>query len=155
MGHREGTVILRLWLASVVLTVVYTALVYHLGRTHERNQRIANYQHTTDTLRVAYAKLDTVYLRRVMYRDSIMTEWDTVRLRDTLVRNDTVYVPRDRADSAIAACSAVTETCEQQKANLTARLAIADSMLAIPPKPVGQYTLIAFTLGVLTTFLKR
>jgi hypothetical protein len=139
---------------SVVLVIAFGAVVYWIGRTHGREHAIAGLTYTTDTLTIQYAKLDTMFVTRTVRKDSILTRWDTVRLRDTLTRNDTVFVPRAQADTALASCTAVLETCEQQKANLTARLAVADSLLAMSEhKPKTKGLLTAFLAGAVAALV--
>lgn len=148
MERSEGAVIMRLVVASIVLMVVYTGVVYQLGREHGKAHAIAGLTYSTDTLTIQYTKLDTLFMTRTVRKDSILTRWDTVRLRDTVTRNDTVFVPREVADSAISSCTAVLNTCEEQKANLTARLAVADSLLAMTEsKPKAKGLLTAFLAG--------
>lgn len=154
MGRRESAIVARMVIFSAILLAIYTAVIYQLGREHGKSHAIASLTYTTDTLRIEYAKLDTVFVRRTVRKDSILTKWDTVRMRDTLTRHDTVFVPREQADSAISSCTAVLETCEEQKANLTARLAVSDSLLAMrPEKPKGL--LLSFFAGMVAAFLAR
>jgi hypothetical protein len=117
---------------AAVAAAVFAAIAgYAAGR---QNAPPANYQARVDTLIREYATLDTVWRTRKIRYDSVQSVYDTVRVRDTIVRNDTVFVPRAVADEAVRACQAVVETCEAQKANLTARLALAESALAAPRK---------------------
>lgn len=89
-----------------------------------------SYQMRVDTLVKEAVRLDTLWRERKVRYTAKMATYDTVRMTDTVVRNDTVFIPRDVADSAISSCRAVVAICEMQKANLTARLALAESTIA-------------------------
>jgi hypothetical protein len=117
--------------AIAVLVVCGIGLGAFMG--HRRTPP-TTYQVRVDTLVRESARLDTVYRTRKVRYDSIMAKYDTVRMTDTVMVNDTVYIPRAVADSAITACRLVVTTCEAQKANLTARLAIAESSLTAKSK---------------------
>jgi hypothetical protein len=45
------------------------------------------------------------------------------------MRNDTVFVRRDVADSAVNACRVLVTTCESRVANLKRQVAVSDSLL--------------------------
>lgn len=103
-----------------------------LGGTFAGNRmgQKTSYQLRVDTLVKESVRLDTMWRERKVRYTAKMATYDTVRMTDTVVRNDTVFIPREVADSAISSCRAVVTTCELQKANLTARLALAESTLA-------------------------
>lgn len=108
------------------------------------------YQVRVDTLVKEAARLDTVWRTRKVRYETKMARYDTVRVTDTLMRNDTIFIPREVADSAVSACRAVVLTCELQKANLTARLAIAESTIAHPDlKPAIMAGTIGLILGLI------
>lgn len=65
---------------------------------------------------------DTLYVRDTIRLTRWRERWDSVRVTDTLVLHDIVYVPRDAADSVISACYAVVRSCE-------ARVAARDSLI--------------------------
>jgi len=113
-------------LGAVVLGILLGVL---MGRSTQPNTPVA-YQVRVDTLVKQAIQLDTVWRTRKVRYETKMARYDTVRVTDTILRNDTIFIPREVADSAISACRAVVLTCESQKANLTARLAIAESTLA-------------------------
>lgn len=112
--------------------------------------RTVSYAERVDTLVRESVRLDTVWRTRKVRYDSLIQAYDTVRLRDTVMVESTVYVPREVADEAVAACKAVVETCEAQKANLTARLTVAESLLTTIPKPPNRtlWALVGFVVGV-------
>lgn len=121
-----------------------------IGYTMARpSTRMTTYTQRVDTLVREAVRLDTVWRTRKVRYDSLVQQYDTVRLRDTVMVESTVYVPRDIADEAIAACRSVVETCEAQKANLTARLAVAESLLTVPAKPSVWWVLGGFIAGAL------
>jgi len=74
-----------------------------------------------DTLLEQNARLDTVYATDTIRLWRAKMVYDTARITDTLMRNDTVFIPRMVADSAVAACYATVATCE-------ARVGISDSI---------------------------
>lgn len=78
----------------------------------------ARAEYRIDTLRVVEARLDTVYKARVVTAERWRMQYDTARVTDTVMRADTVYMRRDVADSAIASCYAVVQTCDARVANL-------------------------------------
>ena len=49
---------------------------------------------------------DTVRLR------AVLTRWDTIRTRDTIVVDSIVYVPRTIVDSIVAACRPLPTSCQ-------------------------------------------
>lgn len=110
----------------LILCLVLAIVGYGLGR-YTRAQNLREYIYVTDTLRQEVVRLDTVFASRLRVLDSTRTVWDTVRVRDTLVRNDTVFVPRDIADATLLACTETLTTCEQQKAALRSLWFTADS----------------------------
>lgn len=110
----------------------------------------SSYQMRVDTLVKESVRLDTMWRERKVRYTAKMATYDTVRMTDTIVRNDTVFIPRDVADSAISSCRAVVTTCELQKANLTARLALAESTIAHKDiKPVFWAAGIGMILGLI------
>lgn len=108
------------------------------------------YQLRVDTLVKEAARLDTVWKVKTLRYTSAMTRYDSVRVTDTIVRNDTVFIPRAAADSTVLACRSVISTCEAQKANLSARLAVAESAMAHRDiKPLLMAGGIGLILGLL------
>lgn len=114
-------------------TLVMGILVGVLMGQQLPKQGLSSYRQRVDTLVKESVRLDTVYRTRTMRLKTTLAWYDTVRMTDTLVRNDTVFIPRAAADSAVSTCRAVVQTCDEQKANLTARLAIAESTIAHKP----------------------
>lgn len=99
-----------------------------------RRAPIREYYTRVDTLVRDAVRLDTLWKTRKVRYDSVLSRYDTVRMHDTVVVDSVVYVPREVADSIVVACRLVVMTCEAQKANLTARLSVAESLLAAPHK---------------------
>lgn len=95
------------------------------GRARNAN----NVLYRIDTLRVTEQRLDTLYKTQRVRYDSIVMQWDTARVTDTIMRNDTVFVRRDVADSVVSACRVLVTTCESRVANLKRQMAVSDSML--------------------------
>ena len=58
------------------------------------------------------------YRRDTIRLTKAVTRYDTALVRDTLVRNDTVFVPRAAADAAVNACLTVKVSCEEVQAAL-------------------------------------
>ena len=80
----------------------------------------------------AAAYRDTVFVTDTIRLTKLVTAYETVRVRDTAVRNDTVFVAREVADAAIAACEQAINSCvatlEAERAvstNLRDQLALA------------------------------
>lgn len=101
--------------------------------------------HMRDSVRV----LDTVYLRDTIVMSRRVTRYVTSRVTDTIVRNDTVYVRRDVADSAIAGCQAVVLSCEARVRALSQSLAIAESTIRFAPVPRRKTSLTALVPAAL------
>lgn len=80
-----------------------------------------------DTLRVVERQLDTLYRTQRVRYDSVITRYVTLRVTDTLMRADTIYVRRELVDSVVAACHSVVVTCEQRVTTLRAQVQLADS----------------------------
>lgn len=77
---------------------------------------------------------DTIVLRDTIYRTDTVRLWrtlahyDSIRVTDTVTRNDTVFVPRIVADEAVASCRATVLTCEQRVAARDQRIVLLDSL---------------------------
>jgi uncharacterized membrane-anchored protein YhcB (DUF1043 family) len=80
-----------------------------------------------DTLRIVERQLDTLYQTRRVRYDSVLTRYVTLRVTDTLMRADTIYVRRELADSLVASCQSLIITCEQRVANARAQTRLADA----------------------------
>jgi hypothetical protein len=117
------------WVALGV-ALVTVGLLVGLGLAASRVVRggLARLTTVADTLAVAQARVDTVYVDRVRTLTRTLTRWDTVRVTDTVVVNGVVYVPRIVADSAIDACRQVVVSCDARVAIRDARLAVVDSL---------------------------
>jgi len=93
-------------------------VVGHIVTSRVMPSSRARAEYRIDTLRVVEARLDTVYKARVVTAERWRTQYDTARVMDTVMRADTVYMRRDVADSTVASCYAIVETCEARVANL-------------------------------------
>ena len=87
---------------------------YRRGVRHAEQKQLAA---RVDTLVLTVQKLDTAWRDSVKISTRWRTQYDTVRIRDTITitRNDSVivYIPRTVADSTINACFAVVRSCER------------------------------------------
>lgn len=117
------------------------------------NDALVEYRTRVDTLVSLAMRLDTVYVERLNRYDSLVSLYDTIRVTDTIVVDSVVFVPRAAADEALQACNAVIVTCDEQKANLTARLAIAESIIQKKPNKHAAY--LWATAGLLAGLLVR
>jgi hypothetical protein len=87
------------------------------GELRVLRREVALSARAMDSLRKQAGRRDTVF------RTKWVPTWDSVRVQDTVMRGDTVYVPRDVADSTIGACTLALTSCQ--------RLGIAqDSVIA-------------------------
>lgn len=137
---------MRSWLLLGVLVLGVLGGVLVGNRMGQKT----SYQVRVDTLVKEAVRLDTLWRERKVRYTAKMATYDTVRMTDTVVRNDTVFIPREVADSAISSCRAVVTTCELQKANLTARLALAESTIAHRDvKPVLWAAGVGMILGLI------
>lgn len=111
-----------------------------------------------DTLLVQELVLDTVYRTDTVRLWRAKTVYDTARVTDTVVRGDTVFVPRDVADEAINSCTNALFTCEQRALNYQAQADFwRDSAANIPirPDPVKLGGIVAAGTFLLTLLLVR
>lgn len=72
---------------------------------------------------------ESVFVRDTVRLRSILTRYDTVRVRDTIVVDNIVYVPRIVVDSVVAACRETVDSCERLVN------AVRDSARVIGAKP--------------------
>lgn len=93
------------------------------GAARERGKVI---QARVDTAFIEVRRTDTVYRQTVKTLSKVLTVYDSVRVRDTIVVTrdsiSVVYVERSAADSAINVCRRLILTCE-------ARVAATDSLV--------------------------
>jgi hypothetical protein len=85
-----------------------------------------------DSLRRAAQTRDTVY------RQKWLPRWDTVRTRETVTLNDTVYVPFAVADSTVMACTMALDACQRlgiQQDTVIARQRLVIQALERKPGP--------------------
>lgn len=75
-----------------------------------------------DTLVLVQHRLDTIYRTRRERYDSVLTAYVTLRVTDTIMRADTVYIRRDMADSIVKQCGLVIVSCETRVANARAQI---------------------------------
>lgn len=108
------------WLAVAVLLGVVSCQDRRTGvLMAERDRARAESRRLARAVRTA----DVVYLRDTVRLWRTVNTYSEVRVRDTLVRNDTVFIPRIVADNAVASCKATVLSCE-------ARVAKRDGLLA-------------------------
>jgi hypothetical protein len=101
------------WRVLALLALVLLAgwaVVEAERRGHDRAQR-AFAATRTDRLRDTVHHYDTVYRDSLRIATRWQTRWDTVKLRDTVTIENTVYVPLAPAESTINACSAALRSC--------------------------------------------
>jgi hypothetical protein len=141
---------MRSWWPLILLAVA--ALIgYFLGISQPDPR--PEYLVRVDTLVQERVRLDTVYRRDTVRLWRAITQYDTARVTDTVMRGDTVYVSRDVADEAVNACKATVQTCEQEKKVLTELFRIADSTVKATPPPVDvkKVALISSIVSIVLT----
>lgn len=105
------TAVLIVGLAALVSFALYDTYSrgVAVGRSEVAARQVAIYQRVVRQTDSVY-RADTIRLR--LWRD----RWDTVRIIDTVIIDNIVYVPRTVADSVVTACYAVLRSCEQRVA---------------------------------------
>lgn len=99
---------------AILLFASLTLVGLVLYDTYQRGLTAGRMESVTERVRVLR---ETVTVRDSVYRvDTIRlrvarTHWDTVRIRDTITIDSTIYVPLAPADSVIQACFAVVRSC--------------------------------------------
>jgi hypothetical protein len=109
-------------LLAILAGVVVYGLTESYRRGHEDGMADVASRQVADRVRIV-RQVDSVYVRDTVRLARWRDRWDSVRVTDTVVVADIVYVPRDAADSTISACYAVIRSCE-------ARVAARDSLAA-------------------------
>jgi hypothetical protein len=109
--------IIALALATVVALGLHDA--YRRGQAAERGAVLAQrVQILAETIHVR----DSVYTADTIRLRSWRDRWDTVRVIDTVIVDNVVYVPRAVADSVVTACTQALRSCD-------ARVAARDSVV--------------------------
>lgn len=89
-----------------------------------------------DSLAKVQAKVDTIYARQTRTLEKVLTVYDTVRVTETIVRNDTVFIPRIVADRAIEACRQTVLSCDESRRIMGERIKTLEAIPAFhPPSP--------------------
>jgi hypothetical protein len=114
-----------------------------------------NHAARIDTLMQVQVRVDTQYRADTIRLWRAKTVYDTARVTDTLMRGDTIYVPRDIADEAVQACVSSVRTCEEGRAVADSLARAAwDSVGRIPPPPdLKRAVGVGALLGALLTLL--
>jgi hypothetical protein len=97
------------WAAVAVFGSLVWVAVYVFARTPP-----APPAPEVQVLREVVHHYDTVYRTDTIRLRVAVARWDTIVTRDTLVRNDTVFVPRDEAVAVLSACQQALMTCERR-----------------------------------------
>lgn len=134
---------------AIGLLVAVGAVGYCHGAGHDAGALASAYDDASSQMRDSARALDTVYLRDTVVMSRLITRYETSRVTDTIVRNDTVYVRRDVADSAIAGCQTVVLSCEARVRVLSQSLAIAESTIRSAPVPRRKTSLTALVPAAL------
>lgn len=103
---------------NAIWIVIILACVAMWGRAQrmagQRAVELAALKSVNDSLQQVQTRIDTVYQTDTIRLWRTLAKYDTARVTDTLVRNDTVYVRRDVADAAVEGCKLTVLTCEQR-----------------------------------------
>lgn len=129
----------RLWLGTMLLAAVLSGVAAHVRATHQEALRqardeatMASYRTTVEQLRSRLAAAQQAYRRDTVQLTRWLVNWDSVRaLAKAQSRVDSVPVPVpfevvrtvvETADSTIAACRSVIQSCETIRGVLEARV---------------------------------
>lgn len=152
MGDDISRLLARIFLAVVaVVGITAGGLGYTLGRRGLASRTPV----AIDTIVRESIRLDTVYRADTVRLWRAKTVYDTARVTDTLLRGDTVFVPRDVADRAVDACMDAVGTCERRQALAAAEATFwKDSVARIPPQPdVRKVATVTAIIAALVTLL--
>src|SRR5688500_822414 len=105
-----------LTVAGYLAALILALLLFRSCDAHARDsERYKIERARSDSLlaaRTAEAgRRDTVFRRDTLRLVRWRTAYDTARVTDTVVVDSVVYVPRDVADSTIAACTLAVNSC--------------------------------------------
>lgn len=120
-----------------VLALVAAWAIRDAERRGEAKAQARALEVRVETLRVEAARADTVYRDSLRIAVRVRERWDTVRTRDTVRLNDTLYVPLAAADSAVSSCFAAVRACGRAGAAKDSVIAALDARIAAMPKPPG------------------
>jgi len=113
-----------------------------------RDARIATLTAANATLAARAAKIDTLYVADSVKLTHYVTRYDTARIHDTLTRDDTVFVVRSVADSAINACTITLADCRAGWTLANARADSIETLIGlVKPKPVRFWSRIGVYAG--------
>lgn len=105
------------WTLTVVtiLLVALFAMGYHNNTSYlEAKLAVEKSTIKIDSLKRVADSIYKIRVPRAKIAYRTKTVYDTVRVRDTLVHNDTVYIPRVVADSAVQTCHLALKSCTAQ-----------------------------------------
>lgn len=91
--------------------IVGLGLMFWVGRCEGGKDAVVR-EHVV-TLSHEVKVLVPVYLRDTVIAHDTKVRYDSLRVSDTVVRNDTVFVPRVIADGTINACTQALHDCER------------------------------------------
>lgn len=137
--------------------IVAIAIAFAVGYAAGQSGVDKTTGNAVDTLVVYRTHLDTAYRSDTIRLWRAKMVYDTARVTDTVMRNDTVFVPRLIADSAVVACVMSLATCER-------RVAMSDSVAAfwrdsvgnIPtPRPASKLVALATLVWLVVQALAR
>jgi len=97
------------WTAVAVFGCLVWVLVYSFARKPDITA-----PPDVQILRETVHHYDTTYITDTIRLRVAVTRWDSIVTRDTLTRNDTVFVPRDEAVAVMSACQQALMTCERR-----------------------------------------
>ncbi len=86
-------------------------LMFWVGRCTAARDAVVREHVTTLTHEVKV--LTPVYIRDTVVAHQTKVRYDSVRVLDTVVRNDTVFIPRVVADGAVKACTQALHDCDR------------------------------------------
>lgn len=118
--------------AWIALLCACAFAVFALVDTQRRYNNVHNElkeaKSRVDSLLVIADSIAKLRRERVVVAYKTKRIYDTVRVRDTLVRNDTVFIPREVADQAVETCTDALKTCEVEVGALREVIAQKDTV---------------------------
>lgn len=115
------------------LTLLFGGMAWwQSAKLEQREARIKELSHAVGQLRVTADSLARIAGKvDTLWRERIKPRWDSVRITDTVVVNNIVYVPRPAADSAIKGCSLALDACQRAGLAKDDLIATQDSLLTV------------------------
>lgn len=108
LWRNHQPVVLAFGVGVVLYSMGWCTGIRHAGRDviHERIKVL------TKEVKVA----DSIFVHDTVVATKLRTKYDSIRVRDTVTRNDTVFVPRAVADGTIQACTLALQDCVHVRA---------------------------------------